>query len=222
MALAIAAMGWLAAAGPRPITQLPWLAWRIKLLKLYPFRIADLVVPFTLAVTTVRWLSLSIAGAISLRRGTFAAAAYTIAFIASLLWPGVDRNPSRMRPQVREDWIASLNWIRAETPRDSLLWMPDEDWAVKWFAERPEYVNFKDCPQDTAGIIEWYERRVRLAEWKRDAAADGHFSADELAMLHEQMGITHVAASRMGPVDLEPAYSNESFRVYDLRNRNVD
>lgn len=216
VALAIGVVGWVAAAGPRPITHLPLLSLRIKLLKLYPFRIADLSVPFALAVAVVQMVTVRAAGTSGNRRRMLIAAA----FVASLLLPGADKNPSRMTPSVRADWIAALGWIKSETTHEIVLWMPDEDWAVKWFCERPEYVNFKDCPQDAAGIVEWYERRVRLAEWKRAAAADGRLSIEELAELHEQTGITHVVASRIGPVDLEPVYANASFRAYDIAGLN--
>lgn len=217
MAIAVAIAGWLAAAGPRPITHLPWLTWRIKLLKLYPFRIADLVVPFTLAVTLAALVAARVAPLPTRRRWALVAGGFVSAFLAALLWPGIDKNPSRMPRPVRADWIAALTWVAAETPRECLLWTPDEDWAVKWFAERPEYVNFKDCPQDAAGIVEWYERRVRLAEWKRDAGSDGLFTAPELAEIGERTGITHVVLSRMGPIEPEPVYTNASFRVFDLR-----
>jgi hypothetical protein len=216
MAIAVALLGWLASAGPRPITHLPLLAWRIKLLKLYPFRIADLVVPFTLAVTVAHISIARVTAFPSPHRRALVAGGFAIAYVTALLWPGVDRNPSRMTPAVKADWIAALHWVAAETPGDSLLWTPDEDWAVKWFAARAEFVNFKDCPQDADGIVEWYERRVQLAEWKRAAAADGHFTSEELGLLHAQTGITHIVLSRMGPIDAEPVFANGSFRVYAL------
>jgi hypothetical protein len=215
MAIAIAVIGWLAAAGPRPITHLPLLAWRIKLLKLYPFRIADLAVPFALAVTIAGVAVTQLSFASSRRRALFAGA-FAILFAWALLMPGIDRNSSRMTSARRADWIAALRWIDASTDPSSLLWAADEDWAVKWFAERAEYVNFKDCPQDAAGIIEWYERRVKLAEWRTAAAADGRFTPEELDALHEATGINYLIASRMGPVDAAPAFENSSFRVYTL------
>jgi hypothetical protein len=215
MAIAIGVIGCLAAAGPRPITQLPLLAWRIKLLKLYPFRIADLAVPFTLAVTIASIAAARLSAASSRRRAMFAGA-FAVLFGWTLLLPAIDRNSSRMSPARRADWIAALRWIDASTDPYSLLWAADEDWAVKWFAERGEYVNFKDCPQDAAGIIEWYERRVKLAEWRAAASADGRFARDELDTLHRSTGISHVIASRMGPVEATPAFENSSFRIYSL------
>jgi hypothetical protein len=215
LAIAIAVAGWLAAAGPRPITHLPLLEWRIKLLKLYPFRIADLAIPFTLAVTIVSVVSTQLSAA-KPRRRAVAACGFASAFAASLLLRGTDQNPSRMPPARRSDWIAALHWIDAQAPRPALLWAADEDWAVKWFAERAEYVNFKDCPQDAAGIVEWYDRRVKLAEWRTAASTDGRFTPSELDALHEATGIDYLIASRMGPVDTAPAFENSSFRVYLL------
>ena len=217
MAVAIAVCGWIAAAGPRPITHLPLLAWRLKLLKLYPFRIVDLLLPFALAVTLIQWFVTRFSPAPTRGNRTTIAVGFACIYITSLLIPTVDRNPSRMSRQAKSDWIAALRWIAAETPQDTLLWTPDEDWAVKWFAERPEYVNFKDCPQDSAGIVEWYRRRVWLAKWKRAAAQDGLFTAEELQQVHAETGTTHLVVSRMGPIAAAPVYRNDSFRIYDLR-----
>lgn len=215
MSIAVAVAGGLAAAGPRPITQLPWLAWRLKLLKLYPFRIADLAIPFALAATLAQVASLRLSSA-SVHRRTVFACGFAAVFTLALLLPGVDRNPSRMLANRRADWIAALRWIDASAPTRSLLWAADEDWAVKWFAQRPEFVNFKDCPQDAAGLVDWYERRVLLAEWKLAAGKDRVFTPDELTALHASTGITHIIASRLGPVESPPAFENGSFRVYAI------
>lgn len=214
-ALLVAVLGWLVAAGPRPITELPLLSWRIKLLKLYPFRIMDLAVPFVLSVTVVRLARLHAASARRAGR-LMIGCALAAAFAVAVALPGVDRNPSRMAPGVRADWIDALQWVSTSTPADSLLWTPNEDWAVKWYAERPEYVNYKDCPQDAAGIVEWYRRRVLLAEWARAAHADGRITSGELAELHDRTGITHLVSSRFGPVGVQPRYANRTFRVYEL------
>ena len=216
VAVAIAAIGWLSAAGPRPITHLPWLEWRLKLLKLYPFRIADLVIPFTLAITLTEWAVIRAGTSAWTSRRMIVCSASIVVFAASLWIPTVDRNPSRMSPQVKADWIATLDWIEGATPTESLLWTPDEDWAVKWFSERPEYVNFKDCPQDAAGIVEWYRRRVWLAKWKRAAATDGVFTSEELQRMHAETGITHLIVSRMGPIEPEPVFANASFRAFEV------
>jgi hypothetical protein len=217
-AIGLCVVGWLMAAGPRPLNEMPLYAARIRFLKLYPFRVADLAVPLSVAVTavvaadrklrtagTTRWL----------RRGLHSA--FAAAFGLAVTLPGADRNPSRMSDATYTDWLEACRWLRDQTPQDALVYAPNEDWAIKWYAERAEYVNFKDCPQDAARIVAWYDRQVRLSQWSRENYVDRQFSADELQALHRLTGITHLVVSRFGPIDMAPVHENTSFRIYDIR-----
>ena len=87
---------------------------------------------------------------------------------------------------------------------------------MKWYAQRPEYVNYKDCPQDAAKIVEWYERLVFMSQWSREHYGDALFSIEELEDLHQQTGITHLLVSRYGPMEQQPVFDNGSFRVYEI------
>jgi hypothetical protein len=205
-------VGW----GPRPIDQMPLARLRTWLLKFYPFRLADLLVPLLLSVVMFErvsdWAAVQSSGWKRHSAGLLAAAAFAVA-----LWiPGADRSSSRMPPAQEADWIAACEWIRRETPENALLYAANEDWAVKWFAHRAEYVNYKDCPQDAAGILEWVRRLRTINRWHRAAFADGRLSENDLQNLHEQTGITHLLISRLGPIDSEPLYRNGSFRVYAI------
>lgn len=214
-ALCLAGLGWLAAAGPRPLNELPMFEWRIRLLKLYPFRIADLAVPITVATVVVAAIDSRLKFVRQQRRAQWIAGALGLFVVATALTlPGRDRNPSRMSPTVEADWIDACDWIRRNTPDDALLYAANEDWAVKWYAQRAEYVNYKDCPQDAAGIVEWYRRLVFMSRWARENYDDARFSSAELQDLHEQSGITHLLVSRFGPMEDSPAYANRSFRVF--------
>ena len=217
-AIGLCVLGWLMAAGPRPFNEMPLYAVRIRFLKLYPFRVADLAVPLAVAVTAVVAADRKLRGAVTtapLRRGLHVAFAGALAL--AMMLPGPDRNPSRMDSARHNAWIDACRWLRDETPVDALVYAANEDWAIKWYAQRAEYVNFKDCPQDAAGIVEWHDRRVQVARWVRDNYADRRFSPEELHALHRQTRITHLIVSRFGPIDLLPVYENRSFRIYDIR-----
>jgi hypothetical protein len=78
-------------------------------------------------------------------------------------------------------------------------------------------VAFKDCPQDAAGIVEWNRRLNFLQKWYEQKYADGLYSAVELKDLRRETGLSHLLTDRLGPMELEPVYRNETFQVYDLR-----
>ena len=186
--------------------------WRVSLLKFYPFRLADALVPMTACVL--------LAAAISCRwRAGVAAASMTA---AALLIPAADRDSSRMFPDVRADWVEALEWIDANTPPEAVLLSADSQWAVKWFAQRAEYANYKDCPQDPPSMAAWRRRRAVMYRWSRDALADGTVTADELASFAADTGITHFITGDRWPVETEPAFSNGSFRVYALPSGEED
>lgn len=217
-AIGLCLAGWLMAAGPRPLQDMPLYAMRIRFLKLYPFRVGDLAVPLAVAVTAVVAADRSLRSAGTtrwLRRGLHIV--FAAAFALAVTLPGPDRNPGRMSAATRAAWLDACHWLHDHTPHDALVYASNEDWALKWYAERAEYVNFKDCPQDAAGIVEWYERQRRLSRWSRENYVDRQFSADEMQALHRRTKITHLIVSRFGPIDMSPVYENNSFRIYDIR-----
>ncbi|MEK6261402.1 MAG: DUF6798 domain-containing protein [Planctomycetota bacterium] len=233
-------IGW----GPRPPHRMPFFAERMHLLKFYPFRLADVLVPLAVSIAALRWLERKVGTA-----GQNAeAASETVSGVANDAEPGDSRPPLRKRktgltPSIgwgavlfvlalgrahsvvevnrysgvlRADWIGACRWIDQHLPTDALVQAPHNGWAFKWFAGRAEYVAFKDCPQDAAGIVEWNRRLLFLKKWYEDQYVDQFYSADELRGLRRETGITHLLTDRLGPLELEPVYRNETFQVYDL------
>ncbi len=183
---------------------------QLKLLKFYPFRLADLMSAVIVAVTVGRvW------GVWNQRRLP-AAMLSLILLSAAILLPGRDRTPGGLTGSSRADWIAALRWINEHTPPDSLLLATNEDFAVKWWAERAEYVNFKDCPQDAAGVVEWNSRLLAYSAWATASLKDGAISRSDLADLRRRTGVTHLIVSRFGPINAPPAFSRGRFQVFDL------
>lgn len=188
--------------------------FKLRIIKFYPFRLADAAVPAVIA-----WLAAGASEQAARKlqpRGGAALTGLLTLFAAALtlLLPAPDANASGMTPEVRRHWIATLAWIRSHTPADALLATANEEWAVKWFAHRPEYVSFKDAPQDPAGTVEWRRRRLTLENWSRASKRDGVLSAEELALLHGQTGIDYLIVSRYGGFEMEPVFRQGPFRVY--------
>lgn len=222
-AIAGLAVGW----GPRPASQMIGFDWRMHLLKFYPFRLADALLP---AMVAWQWA----------RGGTFASSEANskcesprgltsprspgyVTFLAAMLFCGslwqVHRAASAERYAFVHDpaWRDVCAWMKSHTPPDVLVHTPHYSWTFKWFAERPEYVNFKDCPQDTPGIVEWNRRLLLLTKQTTLFLEDGLYTRDELRSLRKQTGITHIVTDKLGPMELPPVYHNATFQVYDLR-----
>lgn len=181
----------------------------VKLLKFYPFRLADILVPVLASMLFAQVLTQRL----SMRGGTGVS---LVLAVVALAVPAHDRDSSRMRPAVKTAWGDACWWIRTETPSEALVLAADTRWAFKWFAQRPEYVNHKDCPQDPESIAEFRRRQRLLFDWSTAAIEDRMVSGDELADLRTQTGIDYLLTHRFGPIETEPAYQNRFFRVYRL------
>ena len=213
-------IGW----GPRPPQLMPFFAQRMQLLKFYPFRLADLLLPIALAVSLVSVLERSLlsAGPSDPQsvppRSIFYRPAWLmlLVFIASLWRAHATTETNRYSLEDRADWLDVCSWIDRNLPPDALVQSPTNGWAFKWFARRAEYVAFKDCPQDAAGIVEWNRRLNFLQKWYEEKYADELYSAEELKELRRETGLTHLLTDRLGPLELEPVYRNATFQVYDL------
>jgi len=139
-----------------------------------------------------------------------------VLFVLSLVRAHSVAEVNRYSGELRADWIDACRWIDRHLPTDALVQTPHNGWAFKWFAGRAEYVAFKDCPQDAVGIVEWNRRLNFLSKWYGVQYVDQFYSADELRDLRRQTGITHLLTDRLGPLELEPIYHNETFQIYDL------
>jgi hypothetical protein len=122
------------------------------------------------------------------------------------------------------DWQSVCAWAAANTPADAVFITPREQQTFKWYAARPEVVNWKDVPQDARGILEWQRRMQAIyprdrAHHRQDLAA---FSDRELVALAHQFGARYIlldrtrAGRRVGLFRLYPSLSddNPSFEVY--------
>jgi hypothetical protein len=143
--------------------------------------------------------------------------ALLILFAAALSTASAHKEVNRYSGEDRKDWLDVCQWIDQHLPPDAVVQSPTNGWAFKWFARRAEYVAYKDCPQDAAGIVEWNRRLKFLQTWYDVNYSDQFYSAAELIDLRQQTGLTHLLTDRLGPLALEPVYRNKTFQVYDLR-----
>jgi hypothetical protein len=59
---------------------------------------------------------------------------------------------------VYRDWRNACRWIRTQTPDDSLWLTPRHQQTFKWYAGRQELACWKDIPQDSRSMLQWWER----------------------------------------------------------------
>lgn len=126
------------------------------------------------------------------------------------------------------DWLAVCDWIRTNTPTDSLWLSPKYQQTFKWHAQRAEVVCWKDVPQDNTSLIEWY-KRVSRCEPPRDAIGRIRGWTDgELLQLSQEYGFEYVLVDRTyyAPEDPPPRFEilypvdsidNRSFAVFRIR-----
>jgi hypothetical protein len=218
--LLFAAGGLLAGWGPRPPAEMWGYEWRMHLLKFYPFRLADLLLPMAAAMMLAdarSWsLSRRLTSGTTLSSSPGRLGLTMIIALATLLLAARRPQAERYEWVYDADWQAACAWVQQHTPAHAVVQTPHFQWTFKWLAQRPEYVNFKDCPQDAAGIVEWNRRLLLLTKWWRTHHPDG-YSIEELRSWRAQTGITHLVTDRLGPIDWPAVYQNDSFRVYDLR-----
>lgn len=206
----IAIVGYFVGDIPRPFPQdRSEYEWRLKLMKLYPFRLADVMLPFAVAVLSVRAVQqladdqptndgLQPAGCCRWRTWC----GFAVLGALGLLLPNVDHNPSRMKPDQLQEWLTLCERIRTETPPDSQFMTPKQSWAFKWYAKRAEYVSFKDCPQDAAGIVEW---NTRLDH-----------DLNDILRMPDWNGVTHLILPRRLKNDIAPVMIVGRYHVYRL------
>lgn len=209
--LMVAFVGLIAGLRFSPPEDMPVLAIRMKLLKFYPFRFYDAMLPIVCCLVCVqlgqrlRWTG-----------KWWVAAVPMAAMTTALLFPGPDQDPSRLSEKRKANWIRMTDWIENNTARDAEFITPKNAWAFKWFASRPEYVAYKDIPQDATGMVEWKQRLTNIRGWAKDAAKDDLVTRAETDQLYEMTGADYLIVQWLAPFEVESEYRNKSFRIFRI------
>lgn len=233
MSLLIAFVGVLLGWRSGPPAEMFGYRWRLKLLKFYPFRVFDLLMPIVLAICSTALLTrirFPFSRAVSTegpstdhpiwwkRREAMLCCMTGLLLLGGIFAPQPPRSSSRMSPIQKSSWRMLCDWIRTETDPEALFITPREAWAFKWFAERAEFVNYKDCPQDAAGIVEWNRRLLTLREWHQNAYGnDESYSQADLTELAMLTGADYlIVAVNRGPFEVPPHLETPRYRLYKL------
>ena len=134
-----------------------------------------------------------------------------------------DKTPENSRSATHANWVRVCEWIEQNTPKNVVIWSARRQQSFKWHAQRAEVHNYKDIPQDPAGLLEWRDR----LEVVREVARRGglwHFSREELLELQKKYGFHYIVVYKSGlnkPLPFELVYppageENRHYEVYQL------
>ena len=214
-AVLIAAVGLAVGFHQGPVLHLAEWSWRAFLLKFYPFRLIDTLLPVTasLILTAMMMRIRNFRAAPSVR---WIVPTVFVFVVLGISWRLRSDSPNFYRPDEHSAWIEACDWVRAETPEDSLFVTPRESVTFKWHAQRAEFVCFKDCPQDSAGILEWRKRLRKLAPL-RPVQLKRPLKPSDLRRMQRNLQITHLITREHVVTDQTPVYENKVWRIYDVK-----
>ncbi|MEJ7591613.1 MAG: DUF6798 domain-containing protein [Planctomycetaceae bacterium] len=207
IALAGVAIGWHAVEA----RDMEGWEWRAALLKFYPFRTFDALLPIVNGLLIAMVLQ-----RLMVDRWKGSAAVIVVAFCGLPFVPATLKRetvPPGYTADQFADWQAACTWIQRETPPGALFLTPRESFAFKWMAERAEYVCYKDCPQDAAGILEWNRRLWWLNRWTLKSSTDGVYNQTDLGELRAETGCDFVVTRILGPFETAPVWQGKVWQV---------
>ena len=204
------AVGW----HTEPLERMTNWEWRASLLKFYPFRTFDALLPICSAFLLAAVLPVP-------QFAVYSRLSWLTRFaaLAAVCWYAGNSRPvappGYTAAQYAE-WQQACAWIQQHTPKDALILTPRESFAFKWFAERAEYVCYKDCPQDSRGILEWDRRLWYLHKWTLNSSADQVYREADLQILRRDTGCDYVLTRILGPFDQQPLWSGAEWKIYQV------
>jgi hypothetical protein len=189
----------------------------IELLRFYPFRLLDGLLPVLAALhLTARWAAATAQSPRPRWAATrWAPLGLVVAACGLLAWPQPDRVQPPWKPDNFAAWRDVCDWVSRELPPEALCLTPKYSVGFKWWAQRAEFVTWKDCPQDAANLLEWKDRLRLVADWREKNFSPG-FGVKALFDLRQYGAIDYVIAWNDDPFQVDPLYRNGAFSVYAI------
>ena len=203
------------------------------LLRYYWFRLADVIVPFTLAASAAAVLTDDgvcariLPGRPAVVRGLVVAALLLDLGLQSRHWPWPGRAGLRPRADSKVDaggWADVCHWVREHVPRGTRFLTPRGAASFTWRTGLPEVVAWKNSPQDAVSLLEWRRRILdcfsadgTVVDMERSTAALG---ADRMRDVADRYGADHaIVPLDVAGVESLPfprLYANRAYAVYRL------
>lgn len=150
------------------------------LLRYYFFRLADVLVPLSLAATVAAVLADRAVLARLVPLPVPATRALAALLLAADLagqsahWPLPGRSTPAPRADARVDapaWRDACRWVAANVPAGARFLTPRGAASFTWFTGRAEVVGWKNSPQDVPSLLEWRRRMIDC--YSRDGSLRG-------------------------------------------------
>ena len=215
--LCIAAVGLLLSLCTRHSPQIS-----ARLLQLYWFRLADVMVPVSCGLSLICLLASKKALA---HRG-FRAAIIVGAMLVLAVpiyghyraegIPPADRKFTPNRKPF-EEWLAVCRTAREMTPADALFLTPKYNHTFKWHAQRGEVATWKEMPQDAISLLAWHDRLAAIyLSGPHGTIPLAERSVEEIRDLGRQYGAEYLLTRSTPRLPLRLLYSNDSFAIYRI------
>ena len=201
----------------------------VGLLRFYWFRLSDVAIPLTFSLLAC----LVICCAKLYRFTHFYITALCLCSI--IVTAGVCKNVYRLAHPVPPrqchmaeinyyQWIDVCSWIDKNTPQDAVFIVPKMTRTFTWYSHRGTSVNWKDVPQNAAGLVEWYSRLMYLYTVEDESSPSGFVwddsmarqSPNKLKRLGKEYGAGYLVTNARTPIELPVLYQNRQFTVYKL------
>ncbi|MGL6226666.1 MAG: DUF6798 domain-containing protein [Thermoguttaceae bacterium] len=128
-------------------------------------------------------------------------------------------------------WEDVCNWMNDPTngiPQNARFLTPRETTSFKWKTNRPEVANWKEIPQDAAGIVNWYNTVEELFTFRPDnepvrrdfplSSMLERYNPEQFQELREKYQFDFVLCNKYPALKLPVLYENLGFVLYDARN----
>lgn len=108
--------------------------------------------------------------------------------------PVRDKTPEE-RQVIYQDWLSVCQWVRANTSEEGLWLTPRHQQTFKWYTHRTELACWKDIPQDSKNMLEWWNR-IQEAYQKDENDEWKEWTTERLYELKKKYGIRYVLVDR--------------------------
>ena len=194
-------------------------------LKYYWFRLSDVGVTLAAAFLTCCWVERSFTRQSKLGpaalAGLLGLMIWYLGGISLARWsfpiPPAEKNLGSVA-----GWHETCEWLKENTPEDSLILAPRMSQSLSWHADRKNLVTWKDVPQDAASLLAWFDRYRNVFFYEDpNGVVQPHTSlafqgTERIRQLADEFRVDYVITREYPPMDFPLVYGNAWFSVYDV------